>query len=108
MAKSEDDNAEAGWRGDDSANDVPADEPGDEANGIDHLDVGTSADERSRFSYLWLVAACLCLLTAACLWLYGYADGAFVAAALGILAWFINVKAQLRRKDSHRDTGARS
>jgi hypothetical protein len=59
-----------------------------------------------RFPQLWLVAACLCLLAAAALWLLGHADAAFVAAALGVVAWFLNVRVQLRRENSHGDTEA--
>ena len=64
------------------------------------------AGERSGFPYWWLVASCLCLITAVRLWLYGYPDGAFVAAALGVIAWFLNVRAGLRRKNSDVDTEA--
>ena len=67
----------------------------------------TPADAAPRFPHLWLVAACLCLLAAAALWLLGHADAAFVAAALGVVAWFFNVRVQLRRKNSRGDTEAR-
>jgi len=62
------------------------------------------ADAAPRFPQPWLVAACLCLLAAAALWLLGHADAAFVAAALGVVAWFLNVRVRLRRKDGHGDT----
>ena len=61
-------------------------------------------NEAVGFSQWWLVAACVCLLAAVCLWLLGHADAAFVTAALGVLAWFLNVRSQLRQKNSHRDT----
>ena len=44
----------------------------------------------------WLWAAGLGLVAAAALALVGNFDGAFVAAALGVLAWFLNVRARLR------------
>ena len=79
------------------------------ADGDDSPDAdaaGAPADAPARFPQLWLVAACLCLLAAAALWLLGHADAAFVAAALGVVAWFINVRVRLRRENSHGDTEA--
>ena len=66
----------------------------------------TPPDAAPRFPQLWLVAACLCLLAAAALWLLGRADAAFVAAALGVVAWFLNVRVRLRRENSHGDREA--
>jgi hypothetical protein len=76
--------------------DSPEEEDADEA----------TAGGKSGFPYWWLVASCLCLITAVRLWLYGYPDGAFVAAALGVVAWFLNVRAGLRRKNGDVDTEA--
>ncbi|HEX6624391.1 MAG TPA: hypothetical protein VF064_11805, partial [Pyrinomonadaceae bacterium] len=73
----------------------------------DDLPEADAADAAPRFPQLWQVAACLCLLAAAALWLLGHADAAFVAAALGVIAWFLNVRVQLRRKNNHSDTEAR-
>jgi Flp pilus assembly protein TadB len=98
--------------------DTQADARDDE--GADRFDLDAAADDDSpeadaaeayadaapRFPQLWLVAACLCLLAAAALWLLGHADAAFVAAALGVVAWFLNVRVRLRRKNSHGDTEA--
>jgi hypothetical protein len=50
------------------------------------------------FTQGWLVVAGLCLVAAAACWWRGFTDATFVAAALGIAAWFLNVRAQLRRK----------
>lgn len=51
------------------------------------------------FAEPWLLASCLCLLAAAvCLWLALF-DAAFVAAALGAVAWFLNVRSRLPRRD---------
>lgn len=51
---------------------------------------------------LWLIVATLCLIVAACfLWraqvdeVYGRA--AFVAATLGVVAWFLRLRTQLRK-----------
>ncbi len=50
----------------------------------------------------WLIVATLCLIVAAFfLWRARanelYFNAAFVAAALGVVAWFLRVRAQLRR-----------
>lgn len=51
----------------------------------------------------WLLVACLCLLAAAvCLWL-GYFDATFVTAALGAVAWFLNVRSKLPRAAGEAD-----
>ena len=79
----------------------------DEDDALDAAGEDATADERSRASQLWLVAACVCLFAAAALWLLGHADAAFVVAALGVVSWFLNVRGQLRHKNSHGDTEAR-
>lgn len=45
----------------------------------------------------WLAVACLFLLAAIFFLWRGLMDATFVAAALGAVAWFLNVRAQLRR-----------
>lgn len=73
----------------------------EDAPGEDEADDETNVDEGSRASLppqVWLVAACACLPAAGALWLLGHADAAFVAAALGVVAWFLNVRAQLKEK----------
>jgi hypothetical protein len=44
----------------------------------------------------WLAVACLLLLAAIFFFWRGLMDATFVAAALGVVAWFLNVRAQLR------------
>lgn len=51
----------------------------------------------------WSVAAALCLVVAGALLLLGRLDWAFVAAVLGVVAWFMNVRAQLHRENVGRD-----
>ena len=46
----------------------------------------------------WLAVACLLLLAAIFFLWRGLMDATFVAAALGAVAWFLNVRAQMRRK----------
>ena len=55
------------------------------------------------FAEPWLAAACLCLLAAAACLVLGFYDAAFVAAALGAVAWFLNVRAKLPRSDKEED-----
>jgi hypothetical protein len=45
----------------------------------------------------WLLVACLLLVAAAFFLWRGLTDATFVAAALGVVAWFLNVRARLRR-----------
>jgi hypothetical protein len=55
------------------------------------------------FAQPWLLAACLCLLAAAASLVLGYFDAAFVAAALGAVAWFLNVRSNLPRPPDGED-----
>jgi hypothetical protein len=44
---------------------------------------------------LWTVASVLCLIVAAFFLLRENYDGAFVAAALGAVAWFLNYRSRI-------------
>lgn len=69
-------------------------------------DDAAHAGEKSGFWQWWLVVACLCLLAAVGCWLRGQTDWAFVAAALGVLAWFLNVRAGIvKSHDEDEMTG---
>lgn len=50
------------------------------------------------FRQPWLVVACLLLAASGTLLLLSHDDAAFVCAALGVSAWFWNVREGLRRK----------
>lgn len=50
------------------------------------------------FRQPWLVVACLLLVASVVLLLLSRADAAFVCAALGVSAWFWNMRAGLKRK----------
>jgi len=68
--------------------------------------VGLEADAAPRpalSAQPWLLAACLCVLAAAACLLLGYFDAAFVTAALGAVAWFLNVRSKLPRRDDEED-----
>lgn len=49
-----------------------------------------------RFAHMWIVVAGLCLFAAAMCLLSGRISAAFVVAVLGVLAWFLNLRARLR------------
>lgn len=51
----------------------------------------------------WLLGACLCVLAAAACLVLGYYDAAFVTAALGAVAWFLNYRARLPRPEDEVD-----
>jgi len=51
----------------------------------------------------WSVAAVLCVAAAVVLLLLGRQDWAFAVAVLGVVAWFMNVRAQLHRANVGRD-----
>ena len=44
---------------------------------------------------LWLALAGCCIAVAAVLMVLGHFDGAFVAAVVGMVAWFLNYRAQV-------------
>lgn len=49
-----------------------------------------------NFKRLWLVAACVFLLSAIFSLWRGYTNAAFVTAALGIASWFLNVRSHMQ------------
>lgn len=57
-----------------------------------------------RLRQLWSWLAGLCLVAAAVLWWTNHADGAFVAATLGVLAWFIDLRNRLHETDTEDET----
>ncbi len=44
----------------------------------------------------WNIVAVLCLFVAAALWVMSYVNGAFVVAALGVVAWFLNQRMRFK------------
>lgn len=44
---------------------------------------------------LWLALAGCCIAVAAVLMVVGHFDGAFVVAVVGMVAWFLNYRAQV-------------
>lgn len=47
------------------------------------------------FAEPWLLGASLCVVAAAACLVLGFYDAAFVTAALGAVAWFLNVRSKL-------------
>lgn len=54
-------------------------------------------------SNAWSLAAIACLIAAIVAWILNHADACFVFAALGVLAWFLNVRANFHRAYTERD-----
>lgn len=50
-----------------------------------------------KLKQVWLAIAGLFLLAALFFLWRGLTDATFVSAALGVVAWFLNIRAQLRR-----------
>ena len=55
---------------------------------------------------VWLVIAGCCIVGAAVLMVLGHFDGAFVVAVLGMVAWFFNYRAQVKRSLDDADATA--
>ena len=51
----------------------------------------------------WIIIACVCIMVAAYMALSGRLEAAFVIAALGIVAWFLNYRAQMTEVISAAD-----
>jgi uncharacterized membrane protein len=49
--------------------------------------------------HAWTIVAGVLLVVAAVLLFLGYAKATFVVATLGVLAWFLNVRANLPRRE---------
>lgn len=46
---------------------------------------------------LWLAIAGICIVGAAALMILGHFDAAFVIAAVGMIAWFLNYRVQVKQ-----------
>ena len=52
----------------------------------------------------WLILAGCCIVVAAVFLLRGNFDAAFVVAAVGMVAWFLNYRMQVREQLAARDS----
>ncbi|HYH83908.1 MAG TPA: hypothetical protein VEX60_00410 [Pyrinomonadaceae bacterium] len=59
---------------------------------------GSEQESRGVFRQTWLILSCLFIIAAAILLLLSRTDAAFVAAALGVSAWFWNMRVRLKRQ----------
>ena len=55
---------------------------------------------------VWLAIAGSCIVGAAVLMILGHFDGAFVIAVLGMIAWFLNYRAQVKESLAAEDATA--
>jgi hypothetical protein len=58
------------------------------------FDALTASPQMSR---VWRAAAGVCLIAALFCWWNNHFDAVFVVAALGVIAWFLNVRGHLHR-----------
>jgi hypothetical protein len=56
--------------------------------------------------FAWLVIAGCCIISAAVLMVLGHFDGAFVVAVVGMVAWFLNYRAQVKSSLDDADATA--
>lgn len=56
--------------------------------------------------FAWLVIAGCRIIGAAVLMILGHFDGAFVVAVVGMVAWFLNYRAQVKRSLDAADATA--
>ena len=59
------------------------------------LDSGNCQVGAKHVKLFWIIVACACIIAAAFMVLRGRLDAAFVIAALGVVAWFLNYRAQM-------------
>jgi len=69
---------------------------------------GPPPDAFNLFKQPWLVLACLLLAASVALLLLSHPDSAFVCAALGVSAWFWNVRVGLKRKHNLKKLSGRN
>ena len=63
---------------------------------------------RTVFQQAWLVVAVVLLIVALVLLLRSRTDAAFVTAALGVCAWFLNVRNRIKREHGLQKQGPRN
>jgi Flp pilus assembly protein TadB len=68
----------------------------------------TPSGARFVFEQAWMVVACSLLIASAVILYLGHPSAAFVAAALGVSAWFLNVRTNLKRKHNLVKQGRRN
>lgn len=74
----------------------------------DVSDSGDAAHGTFVFRQAWLVVALLLLAAAGVVLSMSHTDAAFVCAVLGVCAWFLNVRSELKRKHRLKKAGRRN
>lgn len=59
--------------------------------------------ENELKSGMWMAASIVCLVLAAACWFANRTDALFVFAALGALAWFLNLRQDFQQKNLNRE-----
>lgn len=63
-----------------------------------------SEERNTLMERVWSIVSILCLIVAAFFWLgRGNLDWTFVAATLGVVAWFLSLRNRLRSSNIERD-----
>jgi hypothetical protein len=58
---------------------------------------GAGRDAEEDAARPWLLAACACVVASGVFWWNGMGDAAYVAAVLGVVAWFLNQRRIYRK-----------
>ncbi|MBC7933459.1 MAG: hypothetical protein H7Z38_23100 [Rubrivivax sp.] len=83
--------------GDASAEVIETDADDDAGVGEERREESAS-DNGGIFRQPWLILSCLFIIIASIMLLLSRTDAAFVAAALGVSAWFWNMRVRLKRQ----------
>ena len=75
----------------------------EEAPRAGHTALSPLFDRLSATPRLWSIIVFVSLIAGAAFALTGFMDAAFVAATLGVVAWFIEMRDRLQRPDVERD-----
>ena len=94
-------------------------EPGNKSTSDEETETRTHEDEEragvetasrspSVFDHAWFIVSVALLIAAAVFLLRSHTDAAFVTAALGVCAWFLNVRDGLKREHGLQRQGRRN
>lgn len=83
--------------GESSAEEIETDADEDAGGGEERRE-DSASDNGGIFRQPWLILSCLFIIIATVLLLFSRMDAAFVAAALGVSAWFWNMRVRLKRQ----------
>jgi hypothetical protein len=75
----------------------------DSGGGGDALATASATAVEQRGRHAWSLASAVCLIAAVPFLLTGRLEVAFVVATLGVVAWFLNLRSQLKPTRTERD-----